>query len=99
MTTSYFFYSINIKEACSDLFYSGLTTDTLQLIYIAKKNVRVKVKTPSATTRETIMGELVIQGHIWASTMASVQYDAFGKELLGLVTKSVCVFCVCPLPM
>ena len=76
------FDSMNLKEACSDLFDIGLTSDKLQLVYNANKNVKVKVKTPSGITKETSMKELVMQGDTWASTMASVQCDAFGKELL-----------------
>ena len=76
------FDSMNLKEACSDLYDIGLASDKLQLVYNANKNVRVKVKTSSGITKETIMKELVMQGDIWASTMASVQCDAFGKELL-----------------
>ena len=76
------FDSMNLKEACSDLFDIDLTSDKLQLVYNANKNVRVKVKTPSGITKETVMKELVMQGDTWASTMASVQCDAFGKELL-----------------
>ena len=70
------FDSMNLKEACSDLFDIGLTSEKLQLVYNANKNVGVKVKTPSGTTRETIMGELVMQGDTWARTMYSVMHLA-----------------------
>ena len=76
------FNSMNLKEACTDLFDISLTSNRLQLVYNANKNVKVKVKTPSGITKETSMKELVMQGDTWANTMASVQCDAFGKELL-----------------
>ena len=51
-------------------------------MYNANKNIKVKVKTPSGVTEQMTMKEIVMQGDTWASTMASVQCDAFGKELL-----------------
>ena len=76
------FDSMNLSEACSDLFDIGLKSDKLQLLYNANKQVKLKVKTPSGLTGETSMNEIVMQGDTWASTMASVQCDAFGKNLL-----------------
>ena len=76
------FDSMNLKEACSDLFDIGLKNDKLKLLYNANKKVKIQVKTPSGLTQETDMNEIVMQGDTWASTMASVQCDAFGKELL-----------------
>ena len=73
------FDSMTLQEACSDLFDIGLKSDKLQLIYNANKKVRIQVKTPSGLTQETDITNIVMQCDTWASTMASVQYDAFGK--------------------
>ena len=48
----------------------------------ANQNVRFRVNTPSCITQEVVMNKVVMQGDTWASTMASVQCDTFGKELL-----------------
>ena len=74
--------SMNLLEACSDLFDIGLKSDKLQLLYNANKQVKFKVKTPSGLTEEKTMKEIVMQGDTWSSTMAAVQCDAFGKNLL-----------------
>ena len=76
------FDSMNLNEACGDLYDVGLRNNKLALLYNANRNVQMKVKTPSGLTEETSMKQLVMQGDTWASTMASVQCDAFGKELL-----------------
>ena len=76
------FDSMSLKEACSDLYDIGLKSDKLKLLYNANKQVKIRVKTPSGLTKETNMEEIVMQGDTWASTMASVQCDAFGSELL-----------------
>ena len=76
------FDSMSLKEACSDLYDIGLKSDKLKLLYNANKQVKIRVKTPSGLTKETNMGEIVMQGDTWASTMASVQCDAFSIELL-----------------
>ena len=68
MITNFFFDSMNLKEAC--------------LVHNANKYIKVKVKTPSGITEQMTMEDIVMQGDTWASTMASVQCDAFGKELL-----------------
>ena len=79
---SQMFDSMSLKEACADLFDIGLKNNKLQVLYNANKQVKVKVNTPSGLTGETIMHEVVMQGDTWASTMASIQCDSFGKELL-----------------
>ena len=74
--------SMNLLEACSDLFHIGLKSDKLQLLYNANKQVKFKGKTPSGLTEEKTMNEIVMQGDTLSSTMAAVQFDAFGKNLL-----------------
>ena len=76
------FDSMNLQEACSDLYDVGIKDNKLHLFYNANKNVKFKVNTPSGITQEVIMDNVVMQGDTWAGTMASVQCDAFGKQLL-----------------
>ena len=69
-------------ELYADMYDIGLKNDKLQVLYKANKDVSISVKTPSGLTEETTMNQIVMQGDTWASTMASVQCDSFGKELL-----------------
>ena len=73
------FDSMNLKDACLDLYYVGLKSDKLRLVFNVNKYIRVRVKTPSGITEQMTMEEIVMQGDTWASTMASVQCDACGK--------------------
>ena len=56
------FDSMNLKEACSDLFDIGLKNDKLKLLYNANKKVKIQVKTLSGLTQETDMIKIVMQG-------------------------------------
>ena len=76
------FHSMNLSEACSDMFDLGLRNNKLQVLYQANKNIKVRIKTTSGLTREETMDKLVMQCDTWSSNMASVQCDTFGKELL-----------------
>ena len=40
------FDSMDLQEAVSDLYDSGMKDNTLSLLYDANRNIRVKVKTP-----------------------------------------------------
>ena len=71
-----------LMESCADMYDLGLRNNKLQVIYKGNKDVTISVKTPSGLTEETIINNIVMQGDKWASTMASVQCDSFGKELL-----------------
>ena len=51
-------------------------------MYKANNDVALSVKTTSGLTEETTMKHIVMQGDTWTSTMASVQCDSFGKELI-----------------
>ena len=76
------FDSMSLMEACADMYDMGLKNYKLQVVYKANKDVALSVKTPSGLTEERTIKQIVMQGDTWASTMASVQCDSFGKELL-----------------
>ena len=46
------------------------------------KKIQFRVRPPAGMTEEGALEEVVLQGDTWASVAASVQCDAFGKELL-----------------
>ena len=72
----------NLGEALSDLFDSGIEDDTISLLYEAKKEVAVRVKTPFGITEELVLQEVILQGEVWGPNLASNQVDSFGKEML-----------------
>ena len=76
------FDGINLKEAINDLFDVGVNDDCLQLVYDANRKIQFRVKTPAGMTEEGALEEVVLQGDTWASVAASVQCDAFDRELL-----------------
>ena len=76
------FDGMNLKEALSDLFNSGIEDDTIQLLYQANKDIAVQVKTPFGRTEEVVLEEVVLQGEVWGPSLASNQVDTFGKEML-----------------
>ena len=76
------FDGINLKESINDLYDVGVCDDTLRMVYEANQNNNFRVKTPCGLTEEGSLGKVVLQGDTWASKVASVQCDAFGKELL-----------------
>jgi hypothetical protein len=73
---------MSLMEACADMYDIGLKNDKLQVLYKANNDVALSVKTTSGLTEEITMKHIVMQGDTWASTMASVQGDSFGQELL-----------------
>ena len=76
------FDGMNLKEAMSDLFDSGIDDNQLPLIYEANKNIKIQVKTPNGLTVEQTLEENVLQGDTLSSIIASNQVDTIGKELL-----------------
>ena len=73
---------MELDEAVADIFDSGVKDDTLALLYNAKKNIKVRVKTPSGLGVEQKLSKLVLQGDTWGPIMASNQVDTFGKQLI-----------------
>ena len=76
------FDGMELREALSDLYNTGVEDDTLQLLYEANKSVAVRVKTSFGLTEEVQLDEVVLQGEVWGPILASNQVDTFGKEML-----------------
>ena len=76
------FDSMELDEAVSDLFDSGIKDDTLALLYDANRNINVRIKTPSGLGVEKHLDKVVLQGDTWGPIMASNQVDTLGKQLL-----------------
>ena len=76
------FDGMNLHEALSDLYDSGVEDDTLHLLAMANKNIEVQVKTPFGLTDKVVLDEVVLQGEVWGPILASNQVDTFGREML-----------------
>ena len=69
------FDGMNLQEAISDLFESGVNADYLKIIYEANKNIKIQVKTQNGLTVEQTLKEIVLQGDTLSSIIASNQVD------------------------
>ena len=76
------FDGMNLREALSDIFNTGVEDDTLHLLYEANKSVGARVKISFGLTEEVQLDEVVLQGEVWGPILASNQVDTFGKEML-----------------
>ena len=76
------FDSMELEEAISDIFDSGVRDDSLAPLYDANKNIKVRVKTQSGLGVEQHFKKVVLQGDTWGPIMASNQVDTLGKQLL-----------------
>ena len=76
------FDSMDLEEAVSDLYDTGVKKYSLSLLYEANKDIKVQVKTPYGLSAETCFKKIVLQGDTWGPTMAANQVDTFGKQLL-----------------
>ena len=76
------FDGMNLEEALSDLYSSGIEDDTIHLLYEANKQIAVRVKTPFGLTEEVVLDKVVLQGEVLGPSLASHQVDTFGKEML-----------------
>ena len=79
---SQMFDGMELSEALSDLYNSGIEDDTLHMLYAANKSVGVRVKTSFGLTEEVQLDEVVLQGEVWGPILAANQVDTFGKEML-----------------
>ena len=75
------FDAINLQEALSDAFDAGINDDNLPLIYEANKEVRMAVNTPSGLTKRESLSDVILQGDVWSSLLASVQVDNICKDI------------------
>ena len=75
------FDAMNLKEAISDIYDTGLTNDNLSLLYQANSCVSMAVNTPSGLSDRKNIKDSVLQGDTWGSMLASVQVDCIAKEV------------------
>ena len=76
------FDSMDIKEACGDIFNYGVNDDHLTMLHEANKNISMNVNTEYGLSNEYILTDRTMQGDTWSSILASGQIDSFGKELI-----------------
>ena len=76
------FDSIDLGQAISDIYDTGLNDDNLVLVNEANKKIEMAVKTNNGLTERQTLTDLVLQGDTWGSMLASVQVDTIGRECL-----------------
>ena len=76
------FDSMSLHETISDMFDTGVTDDTLNILYDANTNVSLSVKTPYGLTEEIHLDYIVPQGDLISPLESSVMVDTIGKSLL-----------------
>ena len=74
------FDSIDLGQAISDIYDTGLKDDNLILINEANKNIEMAIKTNNGLTDRQTLTDIVLQGDTWGSMLASVQVETIGKE-------------------
>ena len=74
------FDSIDLGQAISDIFDTGLKDDNLVLLNEANKNIKMAVRTNNGLTDRQTIKDLVLQGDTWGSLLASVQVDTIGRD-------------------
>ena len=80
---SQMFDSINLQEAISDIFDTGVDDDNLVLLYNANKEIDMAVKTANGLSDRKTVNEIVLQGDKWGSILASVQVDKIGQDCMN----------------
>ena len=76
------FDSINLEQAISDVYETGLKDENLSLIYKANKEIFMAVNTPDGLSERQVLKNIVLQGDTFGSILASVQVDTIGQECL-----------------
>ena len=79
---SQMFDSINLKEAISDIFNTGVNDDNLTLIRQANDKIHMAVNTDYGLSDRKTITNSVLQGDTWGSLLASVQVEKIGQECL-----------------
>ena len=69
---SQMFDSINLKEAISDIYNTGVNDDSLALIHQANDKIHMAVKTAYGLSDRQLIQNSVLQGDTWGSLLASI---------------------------
>ena len=75
------FDAIGLKEALSDMYDAGVKDDNLTILYEANKEIRMAIKTQNGLTDRQSIENVVLQGDIFSSVLASVQVDNICKQV------------------
>ena len=79
---SQMFDSIDLKEAISDIYDTGVDDDNLALLYRGNEEIHMAVKTANGLSERQIVRDCVLQGDTFGSILASVQLDKIGQECM-----------------
>ena len=79
---SQMFDSINLQEAISDIYDTGVDDENLQLLYNANQEISMAVKTANGLSDRQVVNDIVLQGDTWGSILASVQVDKIGQDCM-----------------
>jgi hypothetical protein len=79
---SQMFDSINLQEAISDIYDTGVDDENLQLLYNANQEINMAVKTANGLSDRQVVNDIVLQGDTWGSILASVQVDKIGQDCM-----------------
>ena len=79
---SQMFDSINLQEAISDIYDTGVDDDNLQLLYNANQEINMAVKTANGLSDRQVVNDIVLQGDTFGSILASVQVDKIGQHCM-----------------
>ena len=77
---SQMFDAINLQEAISDIYDTGVDDENMVLLYEANKEINMAVKTANGLTERQLITDTVLQGDTWGSILASVQVDKIGQD-------------------
>ena len=75
------FDSLWLSECINDLYESGMTSDKLNLLYLANKQANIAIKTSSGTTDSFTIKDTVMQGTVWGGLMCTTTMDKLCKKI------------------
>ena len=79
---SQMFNSINLQEAISDIYDTGVDDENLHLLYNANQEINMAVKTANGLSDRQVVNDIVLQGDTFGSILASVQVDKIGQDCM-----------------
>jgi hypothetical protein len=79
---SQMFDSMNLKEAISDIYDTGVDDDNLPLLYKSNQEIHMAVKTAHGLSDRQTVTDIVLQGDTFGSLLASVQVDKIGQDCM-----------------
>ena len=80
---SQMFDAMNLQEAISDIYDTGVDDENMVLLYEANKEINMAVKTANGLTERQLITDTVSLGDTWGSMLASVQVDKIGQDCMA----------------